>query len=83
MSSSVSNTSLPYTVIIMVNKKAYMFLLNMLPSVVGLFFLLQCWAGLPPTVLGLSVLSKGVTTGLICNSLWFSLCTNYAPFASL
>ena len=38
MSSSVSNTSLPYTVIIMVNKKAYMFLLNMLPSVVGLFF---------------------------------------------
>ena len=40
----------------------------------------QCWAGLPPTVLGLSVTSKGVGTRPIYNLIWSSLCTNYVPF---
>ena len=33
-------------------------------GVVGLFVVKVGWAGLPPMVLGLSILSKGVETGL-------------------
>ena len=44
----------------------------------GLF--LQCWAGLPPAILGPSVLSKGVETGPITTHFGPACAESMPPF---